>query len=156
MHTNTIDTATAKKLATSGALRSAAIIGQPGGWCVLLKIGMMEKPLGTQRADRPRTWRSLDNCVSYLKNDLKILRFDMLDASQHSDTPPTGRTRADASERLKLAHQAAAHAQWFREQVEQGIAQADAPSAFFVEHAAASRAWAKKRSGIEKSAVAKK
>ncbi len=50
----TIDTAIAKRMVEASAIRTAAIIGQPGGWSVLLKFGLTEKVLGVQRTDKPR------------------------------------------------------------------------------------------------------
>ncbi|ATE60023.1 hypothetical protein [Thauera sinica] len=120
MSTHTIDTAMARRMVEAQAIRGASIIGQPGGWSIMLKMGMTEKPLGTQRTDKPRTWRSLDTCVAYLRNELHIVRVDMLDASNHSEAD-TGRRRADTAERMKRAHEAAAYDAWFRAQVQASI-----------------------------------
>ena len=68
----TLDTAVAKHMAQNSAISGAAIIGEPGGWSVLLTVGGIEKRLGTQRTGRPRLWRSLDRCVAYLKAELDI------------------------------------------------------------------------------------
>jgi len=121
MNTDTIDTAMARRLVEACAIRGASIIGRPGGWSVMLKLGMSEKPLGVQRTDKPRTWRSLDTCMDYLKNELHIVRVDMLDASNHSAGDVTRSKRADSSERMKRAHEAAAYDQWFRAQVQEAI-----------------------------------
>ena len=121
MSTHTIDTALARRMVEACAIRGASIIGQPGGWSVMLKMGMMEKPLGTQRTDKPRTWRSLDTCMEYLRSELRIVRVDMLDASNYSDSDVTRRPRRDAAERMKRAHEAAAYDQWFREQVQASL-----------------------------------
>ena len=48
---NTIDTAMAKRMADATAIRGASIIGQPGGWSIVLKVGLHERPLGAQRTD---------------------------------------------------------------------------------------------------------
>ena len=48
MSDHTIDTALARRMVEASAIRGASIIGQPGGWSVMLKLGMTEKPLGTQ------------------------------------------------------------------------------------------------------------
>jgi hypothetical protein len=110
MNTHTIDTSMAKRMVEASAIRGASIIGQPGGWSVVLKMGLQERPLGAQRSDKPRTWRSLDRAVAYLKNELHIARFDLLDATNHSEGEPLeGKSRGDASERLRLAHEAAGH-----------------------------------------------
>jgi len=118
---HTIDTALARRLVEACAIHGASIIGQPGGWSVMLKLGMSEKPLGTQRTDKPRKWRSLDTCVEYIVNELHIKRFDGLDASNHSDSDVPRSTRADSSERLKRAHEAAAYDTWFRAQVQEAL-----------------------------------
>ena len=150
---NTIDTAMAKRMAEASAIRGASIIGQPGGWSVVLKLGLQERPLGAQRTDRPRTWRSLDRAVAYLKDELHIARFDLLDATNHTDGEPMeGRTRADASERLRHAHEAASHDKWFRAQVAQAIKEADAPDAQWVSDADAKASWRKKRAELVKRA----
>ena len=121
MSAHTIDTAMARRMVEASAIRGASIIGLPGGWSVMLKLGMSEKPLGTQRTDKPRTWRSLDTCMDYLKNELRIVRVDLLDASNHSTGDVTRSTRADSSERMKKAHAAAAYDTWFRAQVQASV-----------------------------------
>ena len=121
MTTHTIDTAMARRMVEASAIRGASIIGQPGGWSVMLKMGMIEKPLGTQRSDKPRTWRSLDTCMAYLRSELSIVRVDTLDASNYSNSDSTRRPRLDAAERMKRAHEAAAYDAWFREQVQAAI-----------------------------------
>ena len=145
MGSHTVDTAMAKRLVASCAIQGASIIGQAGGWSVLLKLGLQEKPLGAQRSDKPRMWRSLDRCVEYLKKELHIARFDLLDATNFSDAPLTGKPREDASERLRRAHEAAAHDNWFRQQVEIGLAEADDPATEWVSDEEANTSWATKR-----------
>lgn len=121
MSDKTIDTAMAKRMVEASAIRGASIIGQAGGWGVVLKLGATEKPLGTQRTDRPRVWRSLDRCIDYLKSELHIVRFDMLDATNHSEEAIKGKTRNDTSERMRHAHKAAAYDKWFQEQVQASL-----------------------------------
>lgn len=121
MSTHTIDTAMARRMVEASAIRGASIIGVPGGWSVMLKLGLTEKALGSQRRDTPRLWRSLDTCMAYLRKDLHIARVDLLDASNHSEVDVSRSTRADASERMKQAHAAAAYDKWFRVQVQASI-----------------------------------
>jgi len=127
MSTDTIDTALARKLADALAIQGVSIIGQPGGWSVMLQVGAARKPLGVQRSDKPRTWRSLDRCVDYVKNELHLSRFDLLDATLHSDVLAPGKPRSDAAERMRQTHQAAAYDKWLRAEVAQGIQEADDP-----------------------------
>ena len=152
---NTIDTAMAKRMADASAIRGASIIGQPGGWSVVLKLGLHERPLGAQRTDKPRTWRSLDRAVAYIKNELHIARFELLDATNHSEGPPVaGASPAAASERLRHAHAAAAHEKWFRAEVEEGIKEADDPSTEWVPNEAVKAISAKRRAAWAKKAQA--
>ena len=148
LSSHTIDTAMAKRLVEAAAIRGASIIGQPGGWSVVLKLGMQDKALGIQRSDKPRMWRSLDRCVEYLRTELKIARVELLDASNHSDVPLVGKSRKDAADRLRKAHEAAAHDRWFREQVDVGLAEADDPAAEWVANEEANASWAKKRAAL--------
>lgn len=117
----TIDTAMAKRMVEANAIRTAAIIGQPGGWSVMLKLGMTERALGAQRSDKPRVWRSLDRCVDYLKTELHIARFDMLDATNHSGISLSGPTRNDAATRMREAHEAAAYTKWLKAEIQAAI-----------------------------------
>jgi hypothetical protein len=118
---NTIDTAVAKRMVEASAIRTAAIIGQPGGWSVMLKIGVTEKALGAQRTDKPRIWRSLDRCVAYMKSELHIARFDTLDATNYSDVPAAGNVRNDSSARMRLAHEAAAYTKWLKTEIQEAM-----------------------------------
>ena len=151
MSTHTIDTATVKRLVEARAIRGAAIIGQPGGWSVLLKYGMEERPLGIQRADRPRLWRSLDTCVDYLKEELHIGRIDLVDATGHSgDASLPGKSRPDAAERMRKAFAAAEHDRWFREQVEIGLREADDPATEWITNETVERERAQWRADLQK------
>ncbi|MDD4914163.1 MAG: hypothetical protein PHW13_03880 [Methylococcales bacterium] len=119
--TVTIDTPNARRLVDAAAIRGAAIVGQPGGWCVMLKIGMKETPLGTQRTDKPRTWSSLDSCMQYLREELHIVKIDGIDASNYSAAAIHSKRRQDASERMRAAHQAAAYSDWLEKEIQEAI-----------------------------------
>lgn len=147
---NTIDTAMARQMVEACAIRGASIIGQPGGWSVMLKMGMTEKPLGTQRTDKPRMWRSLDACMGYITNELRIVKLDGLDASNFSKGDVGRQVRADSSARLKRAHEAAAYDKWFIAQVEEGIREADDPNTVFIPHEEVKKQFAAKREELQK------
>ena len=107
MPTQTIDTNMAKRMVEASAIRGASIIGQPGGWAVMLKLGMTERPLGIQRGNKPRMWRSLD-----------IARIDGLDATHHTDAQVPGVSRPDSAKRMREAFEASAYTQWLHDVVE--------------------------------------
>src|SRR3546814_8246120 len=112
-------------MAEAGTILGVSVIGQPGGWSVILKMDRTQKPLGAQKADRPRTWRSLDTLTEYLRKDLHIVHIDAVDGTHYSSA---GATRPDAAARMKRAHEAAAHDAWFRAEVDAGIKEADDPA----------------------------
>ena len=114
----TIDHGTLSRLVEAGAVRGAHIIGQSGGWAVMVKYGMHERPLAAQRSKAVRNFRKFETLVNYLRG-IGIQRFDVDAANFDPATSTT--TRPDRSEALKLAHQAAAYDAWFKEQVQASI-----------------------------------
>ncbi len=119
MAAETIDHGTLSRLVEAGAVRGAHIVGQSGGWAVLVKYGMTERPLAAQRSRQVRLFRKFETLVSYLK-EIGIARFDVDAANYDPDTATTPR-RPDRAEALKRAHEAAAYDAWFREQVQASI-----------------------------------
>ena len=119
MQTDTIDHQTLTKLVDAGVVRGAHIIGQGGGWAVLVKYGSKEHPLVAQRSGAVRLFSKLETLVSYLR-DLGIARFDV-DAANYDPTNSPRKGRPDRSEALKQAHEAAAYDKWFRGQVQASI-----------------------------------
>lgn len=148
----TIDHGALAKLVEAGAVRAAHVVGQPGGWAVLVKYGLLERPLAAQRSRQVRLFRKFETLVSYLK-DLGIVRYDV-DAINFDPSGVASARRPDRSAALKSAHQAAAHDKWFREQVELGLAEADAPTTTFVAHADVKATWAQRRSALLQAAAA--
>lgn len=117
MTTQPIDTAMAKRLVETAAIQGASIIGQPGGWAVMLKLGMHERPLGVQRGNKPRMWRSLDTCMAYLKDELHIARIDSLDGTHHTAAALPGVARPDSAKRMREAFEASAYNKWLTDKV---------------------------------------
>ncbi|AKH63520.1 hypothetical protein GPY51_07960 [Photorhabdus laumondii subsp. laumondii] len=116
----TIDHGTLSHLVEAGAVKGAHIVGQPGGWAVMVRYGMHERPLAAQRSRNVRLFRKFETLVSYLKK-IGIARFDV-DSSNYAPAPPnTSTRRPDRAEALKRTHEAAAYDAWFREQVQQAI-----------------------------------
>ena len=119
MATDTIDHTTLARLVEAGAVRGAHVVGQAGGWAVLIKYGMLERPLATQRGTGPRLFKKMETLVAYLKG-LGLATFDVDAANYDPETLITQR-RPDRADALKRAHEAAAHDEWFRQQVQEGI-----------------------------------
>jgi hypothetical protein len=149
MTTETIDHATLTKLAEAGAVRSARVVGQAGGWSILVKYGMTERVLAAQRSHQVRIFRKFETLVTYLKG-VGIVRFDVDSVNYDADSVDATRTRPDSAAKLKSAHEAAAHDKWFREQVAQGLKEADDPATEWVTNEEAKAGWAKQRAELVK------
>ncbi|BBP00766.1 hypothetical protein [Sulfuriferula nivalis] len=120
MSTETIDHTTLSRLAEAGAVHSARIVGQNGGWGILVKYGMTERALAAQRSHKVRIFRKFETLVSYLKG-IGIARFDVDAVNYDPDTLKATRNRPDRSEAMKSAHEAAAYNKWLKAEVQEAI-----------------------------------
>ena len=102
--TDSIDHLALSRLVEAQAVRGADVVGQPGGWGIIIKYGMVERPLVT-RSGRLRIFRRFDSLVSYLK-DIGIAKY-IVDASGYDPAAVKSTiVRPDASQRLKRAFEA--------------------------------------------------
>ena len=129
----TIDHASLSKLVEAGAVRGAHVVGQRGGWAVLVRYGMHERALAAQRSRQVRLFRKFETLVGYLR-DIGIAKFEVNATDYDADALNLTR-RPDAAEQLRRAHQAAAHDAWFRSEVEKALLEAKDPNAKWVDHA---------------------
>lgn len=63
---DTIDHVTLSRLVEANAVSGASIIGQPGGWGIVIKYGTTERALAAKRGS-VRIFRKFETLVSYLK-----------------------------------------------------------------------------------------
>lgn len=63
---NTIDHVTLSALVEAGAVRGANVVGQPGGWGIVIQYGMTERALAAKRGSI-RIFRHFETLVGYLK-----------------------------------------------------------------------------------------
>lgn len=144
----TIDHSTLQQLVEAGAVRGADVIGQAGGWGVIIKYGMIERSLAARRG-AIRIFARLETLVNYLRN-IGILQFNV-NASGYN--PVSNRPgRPDASRRLKQAFTAAEHDTWFREQVIIGVAEADNPTTRMISNVEVAEISRQRRAGWAASA----
>jgi hypothetical protein len=116
---NTIDHVTLAHLVEAGAVRGASIVGQPGGWGVVIQYGMTERTLAAKRG-AVRIFRKFETLVGYLKG-IGIASYQV-DATYFDPVAPkTDRKRTDAAERMKNAHEAAAYKGWLTKEVQEAI-----------------------------------
>jgi hypothetical protein len=107
------------KLAEAGVVRSAHVVGQAGGWGILVKYGMTERALASQRSHQMRIFRKLETLVEYLKG-IGIPRFDV-DAANYKPDEKNAYKRPDRAEAMKNAHEAAAYTKWLKEEIQEAI-----------------------------------
>lgn len=117
MTAKTIDHTTLTKLAEAGLVRSAHVVGQDGGWGILVKYGTTERVLAAQRSHQVRIFRKLETLVEYLKG-IGIPRFevDAVNYEPHSVTK-----RPDRAAAMKEAHAAAAYTKWLKAEVQEAL-----------------------------------
>jgi hypothetical protein len=146
----TIDQATLVNLIQAGAVHDANVIGQPGGWEVVVRYGRVRRALAIKQG-KIRIFRKLDTLDSFLRG-IGLVQYQV-DASQF-DPAKNLRTNAAASERLKKAHEAAAHDKWFRAEIDQAIKEADDPATQWVSNETVKAESAKRRAAWLKQAQA--
>lgn len=149
---DTIDHNTLAHLVEAGAVRGADVIGQAGGWGVIIKYGMTERALAARRG-AVRNFKKFETLVSYLKG-IGIAEY-RVNAANYDPAPKEHSSRPDATARMKNAHQAAAYNKWFIEQVEEGLREADDPNTIMVSHEEVKKHFAAKRKELEKRIKAK-
>ncbi|MFW9441086.1 hypothetical protein ACE8C5_21150 [Xanthomonas euvesicatoria] len=74
-----ISIATLAALASAGALRTVQLVGQVGGYAVMVRVGQTEKQLTGQRGE-PRVFASLDTAAAQLLA-LGVMVFEVLPAN---------------------------------------------------------------------------
>jgi len=120
MGTETIDHTTLSRLAEAGAVRSAHIVGQRGGWGILVKYGITERALAAQRSQQVRIFRKFETLVNYLKG-VGIARFEVDAENYVADSLDSTRSRPDRAEAMKSAHEAAAYNKWLKAEIQESI-----------------------------------
>ena len=119
MSLETIDGKAVKNLAGAHALNGAVVLGQPGGYAVLVKYGVNERAVAAQRSRRMRIWRNLNTAAAYVRDELGLARFE-IDMTEH-DPAAVERKRPDTAERQRQIHEAAEHDAWFRGEVQKAL-----------------------------------
>ena len=116
---DTIDHATLTRLVEAEAVSGANVIGQPGGWGIVIKYGMTERALAAKRGSI-RIFRKFETLVGYLK-EIGLVKYQV-DATGFDPAALKSTRRSEvASARMTAAHDAAAYDKWFCEQVQVAI-----------------------------------
>jgi hypothetical protein len=115
----TIDHNTLAHLVEAGAVSGAEVIGQPGGWAVVIKYGLTERALAARRG-AVRTFKKFETLVGYLK-EMGIAEYRVNATNFDAKAIKTSAARPDAAARMKRAHKAVVYDEWFRGQVQTSI-----------------------------------
>ena len=102
--TDSIDHITLLRLVEAQAIRGADIIGQAGGWGIIVKYGMVERPLVT-RTGSLRIFKKLETVVAYLKG-IGIVQFFCNASNYDPEAVKNTIVRPDVSKRMKQAFKA--------------------------------------------------
>ena len=135
-----------KELIAAQAINGADVVGEKGGFVVLLKVGMTERVLAARDKTgqiKRRLFSSLDAVDKYLRKNLHIVTYQV--TSEYFEPAQTQPRYLKNAERLKEVHEAAAYDKWFRAQVEQSLQQANDPNTVWLSNEEVVAASAKRR-----------
>lgn len=110
--TGTIDHMTLARLVETGAVRGISVIGQPGGWSVVVQCDVTDRVLAAKRG-AARTFRNFDTLVRYLKG-LAIVRYQV-------DATRFGPVALKIERKRMDAHEAASYEEWLTNEVLEAI-----------------------------------
>jgi hypothetical protein len=130
MNAKTVKLATLRELVEAGSVRSAAIVGLPGGYAVQVRYGQTDRALAARTGD-VRIFSKIDGAAKTLRG-IGMVKAE-LDISGYSPSSVLSKRRPDRTQALRDAHQAAQHDKWFRNQVELAVVEADSPNAIWHE-----------------------
>jgi len=116
---STIDHNTLAHLVEAGTVRGADVIGQPGGWGVVIKYGMTERALAARRG-AVRVFKKFESLVKYLK-EIGIAEY-RVNAVNYEPASLQSVSRPDVAKRLKTTYGAAAYDAWYRAKVAKSLA----------------------------------
>lgn len=151
MMQKTIDHTTLRRLVDAGATVGAEVVGAAGGWGVVINYGRAAQTLSVQRG-QPRTFRKFETLASYLRElGITDLRVHTAEFQPVAADKPSDKRSQVAAERMRAAHEAAAHDKWFRDQVAEALAEANDPNAPpSIPHEVVKAEMAKQRAALQK------
>lgn len=72
-----IDSKAVRGLVETHAIQRVVVIGQLGGFAILVKYGAGERAISTQRSPRVRLWRNLNAAAAFVRDALGVPRFEV-------------------------------------------------------------------------------
>jgi hypothetical protein len=102
-----------RELVDAGSVNAATIVGQTGGYAVVAKVGLQQRPLATKQG-QVKMFANADTAIRTLR-ELGVFHTSVDSSNWHE-----GRLRSarpDVTQKAKAANTALAHDRWFRDQV---------------------------------------
>ncbi len=126
----TVKLETLRELIAAGSVRSATLLGQRGGYTVLVSVGTQERVLAN-RAGSARLYARLDTAAK----DLHAWGLAEFDVNVANYQPGRLRpARPDRAAQMKQAHEAAVHDGWFRQKVRSTLERLDRGEESLLDH----------------------
>lgn len=116
-----------RDLVDAGSVRVADVVGQKGGWALLVRLGMAERVLAAKDGT-PRVFGTLEAAARLLR-ELKLTDFTVHQAGYQVDAGR--RTRPDRAAAMREIHDVFEHDLWFRRQVDASLARQERGEAKF-------------------------
>ena len=80
MQPDILDTDSAIRMVDEGLLTEALLVEEQGGWTARLQLGARGLALVAHGSHVPHVWHSLAHCIGFLKDEIRLLRFELLPA----------------------------------------------------------------------------
>lgn len=130
---NTLTLKELRATAQSGGIAGVTLKAEGGAFFVKIDTRSGEEAILTKaRNSQPRSFGNPLQALTLLRELGLVVGF--FNVALWNPDEKAGRTRPDRTEALKRTHGAAEHDRWFREQVQQGVAEADDPNTQWVSH----------------------
>ncbi|PRC93232.1 hypothetical protein [Solimicrobium silvestre] len=111
-----------KELVAANVVCSAEVVGEKGGYVVLVKYGVGERVVAARDNTghiKRRIFASLDSVDNFLRKIVHIVDYRV--ASANFEAAPRQARYEKNSARLKEVHESAAYDKWFRSQVQEAL-----------------------------------
>jgi hypothetical protein len=116
----------------SGGIQAVTIAARGARFYIEIKSRTGHGVLTKSRSRDPRTFTNPGQALTVLRR--LGVHSGGFDTTGWTPEQREARLRPDRAEAMKQMHEAAAHDQWFREQVREGLAEAADPAAEWVDH----------------------
>ena len=77
MQPDILDTDSAIRMVDEGLVTEALLVEEQGGWTARLQLGARSLALVAHGSHAPHVWHSLAHCIGFLKDEIRLLRFEL-------------------------------------------------------------------------------